>query len=64
MRQVFGEQEGKFMEVPLYRREWLSANEQIVGPAIIDAEDTTAFILEDQKGFIDERGCLIIKSKQ
>ncbi len=63
VRRIFDEQQGKFIEVPSYRREWLSAGEQIGGPAIIDAQDTTIFILEDQRGFVDERGCLIIKSE-
>jgi N-methylhydantoinase A len=60
-RKVFDDQIGEFMEVPGYRMERLRPGDEINGPAIIDAMDTTVFVLEDQKSFLDERGCLHIR---
>lgn len=61
-RKIFDDQRGEFMEVPGYRMEHLRPGDKINGPAIIDAMDTTVYILEDQRGFLDERRCLVIKS--
>ena len=60
-RKVFDDQIGEFMEVPGYRMERLRPGDEINGPAIIDAMDTTVFVLEDQRSFLDERKCLHIK---
>jgi len=62
-RRIFDEQKGRFMEVPVLRKEWLGPHEVIEGPALIDARDTTIFILGDQTGYMDERGCLVIRSE-
>lgn len=63
VRKVFDDQKGRFIEVPIYRDGCLKADEEILGPAIIEKEDTTIRIFEGQKGLWDERGYLIIKSK-
>lgn len=63
MRKIFDDEKGEFREVPGYRMERLKPADEIDGPAIIDAMDTTVYILEGQRGFMDERRCLFIKSK-
>jgi N-methylhydantoinase A len=59
-RRVFDEQKERFTDIPALRNVSLWEGDEIRGPAIIDSEDTTIHILEDQVGQIDERGCLII----
>jgi N-methylhydantoinase A len=61
-RRVFDEKRQRFMDIPALRNAWLNKGDEIRGPAIIDSEDTTIHLLEDQVGQIDERGCLIIAS--
>jgi len=62
IRRVFDEPTQRFMEIPALRYAWLGKGDEIRGPAIIDSEDTTIYILKDQIGEVDERGCLIIAS--
>jgi N-methylhydantoinase A len=62
LRRVFDDQRGEFIEVPSYRMEHLKPGDEINGPAIIDAADTTVCILEDQRSLMDERRCLIIRA--
>ncbi len=60
LRRVFDERKQRFMDIPAFRNACLGKGDEIRGPAMIDSEDTTIHILEDQVGQIDERGCLII----
>ncbi len=63
VRRVFHGSRNEYIEVPVFRNGGVRAGGQIPGPALIDTADTTIFILEDQKGLVDERGCLVIESK-
>ncbi|PVU77094.1 5-oxoprolinase [Acidianus hospitalis] len=51
---------GKYDEWPVYDKELLPLNYEIQGPAIIEDDTSTAIILNDQKGVLDEYGNLII----
>jgi N-methylhydantoinase A len=62
-RRVFDDRRRQFIDVPAYLRERLRGGDEIAGPALIDAEDTTINIMEGQIGYVDERGCLVIRSR-
>nr|WP_240872330.1 hypothetical protein [Acidianus infernus] len=51
---------GKFDEWPVYDKELLPLSYEVQGPAIIEDDTSTAIILDDQKGVLDEYGNLII----
>ena len=51
---------GTPQEVPVYRRDALSAGHRLVGPAVVDQLDTTTVILERQQAQIDRAGNLIV----
>ncbi len=61
IRKVFDDQRGEFIGVPSYRMEHLKPGDEITGPAIIDAADTTVCILEEQRSLMDDRRCLVIR---
>ncbi|MBW1781614.1 MAG: hydantoinase/oxoprolinase family protein [Deltaproteobacteria bacterium] len=63
VRRVFHESLNQFIEVPVLSNGWPKAGQEIAGPTLIEAEDTTVFIPVDQKGNVNERGCLIIEPK-
>jgi N-methylhydantoinase A len=59
-RQVYFDENQRFVDTPLYERERLVPKQVIKGPAIVEQEDTTTVIYPDQKAVVDEWGNLII----
>ena len=62
VRKVFFEEEGGWTQCPIYERSLLPVNGELVGPAIIEENDSTSVIHPGFVVHIDEYGNLIIKS--
>lgn len=55
--------QGKFNETPLYDLSMLCAGNEVVGPAIIEADDTTILVPEEHKYFVDKYGIGILQKE-
>ena len=51
---------GGFVDCPVYDRYRLGAGTTIAGPAVIEERETTAVLLPEDRGEVDEHGNLII----
>jgi N-methylhydantoinase A len=51
--------DGKTLPIPIYDRTALAANQEIVGPVIVEERETTVFILPGWTLRVDEDGSLI-----
>ncbi len=60
VRQVYIEN-GEKKEIPIFFRDYLKANHEIIGPAIIEQLDSTTFILSNQIGKVDIFGNILVK---
>ena len=59
-RSVYAEN-GKLKNIPVFDKENLFANHEVIGPAIIEQEDSTIFILKNQQGRVDLFGNILVK---
>jgi N-methylhydantoinase A len=50
-----------FVETPVYQREGLLAGHRIVGPAVLEQDDTTTVILPGQEASVDRHANLVIR---
>jgi N-methylhydantoinase A len=54
-------QRGTDTEVPVFRSVDLAAGATLVGPAIVDAGDTTVWVVGGHRATVDEHGSLIME---
>jgi len=57
---VYFPEAGGFIDCPVYDRYRLGAGATIAGPAVIEERETTAVLLPEYQGTVDEHGNLII----
>jgi len=54
---------GRNVEVPLYRRERMTAGARIPGPAIIAEDETSTFVTASFDASIDAAGCIVMERR-
>jgi len=59
-RPVYFKDEGGFVDCPIYRRSQLGAGLELVGPAIIEEEDSTTLVYAGQRLQVDEYGIFVL----
>jgi len=63
-RPVYFPEAGGFVDCPVYDRYRFGAGARVVGPAVIEERETTAVLLPEDRGEVDEHGNLIIHVKR
>ena len=54
---------GGYVDVPVARRETLTAGATLTGPSFVDQDDTTVVIYPGQRGVVDGAGNIIITAE-
>ncbi len=54
--------EGDWIEVPVYQRRDLRHGQKVIGPAIVEQEDSTTWILPAWAGRVDAQGGLVLRT--
>lgn len=60
IRPAYCEEIGSYEPTPIYRRSTLVADQEIVGPAIVEQSDTTTVVYPGQRLRVDQAGNLIV----
>ncbi|CCD95042.1 Hydantoin utilization protein A [Bradyrhizobium sp. ORS 375] len=62
-RKFFDGRAGRFVEIPLYRREQMAPGAVIAGPAVIAEDETSTFISNSFDAHIDGAGSIVMERK-
>ncbi|MGJ4961432.1 hydantoinase/oxoprolinase family protein [Bradyrhizobium oligotrophicum] len=62
-RRFFDGRAGRFVEIPLYRREQMAPGAVIAGPAVIAEDETSTFISNSFDAHIDGAGSIVMERK-
>ncbi|NPU13042.1 hydantoinase/oxoprolinase family protein [Bradyrhizobium sp. 83012] len=62
-RKFFDGRAGRFVEIPLYRREQMAPGAVIAGPAVIAEDETSTFVSNSFDAHIDGAGSIVMERK-